>query len=454
LFFLNRKVWLVVLTIVLSFLVAVDLAEFSLKKIEQYQRQHQPQQLLDYGNTVRPHGLGTGGYLQENFTGYVTDGLGGTVRWHNNAAGFRHDQEVSPEPAPGVLRLLSMGDSFAAGYRVGQEETFSFLLEQWINQKLGKSEVLVSEIEEPITGLYYLSKSGLAFHPHIVLLGITIGNDITQSYIALDPRGGYILKVDNGNVTIEKTAGSIGVSSFKDYEIPEPYFQAPSKSELTIIKIKKWFKYLHLTRRLYQDREGIMSWHQKQNRPKIFDMTNGLAMFLKPLPPMVEEAYERLFKIIVATQIFCNQHHMVFAVELFPQRFQVQPPDWDSAVEKYSLKKSGFDLMQPNRKIREFCQQHDIILIDPTAAMAQRFALTGKNMYLPNGDMHWSREGHRAFFECSRSAFSELAQAGLRLVTPVNSDSSNPRNPGQDSPASPPERPSNRMGSGAPPKPK
>jgi len=197
-----------------------------------------------------------------------------------------------------------------------------------------------------------------------------------------------------------------------------------------------------------------MSWHQKQNRPKIFDMTNGLAMFLKPLPPMVEEAYERLFKIIVATQIFCNQHHMVFAVELFPQRFQVQPPDWDSAVEKYSLKKSGFDLMQPNRKIREFCQQHDIILIDPTAAMAQRFALTGKNMYLPNGDMHWSREGHRAFFECSRSAFSELAQKGLKLVTAVNSDSSNPRNPGQDSPASPPERRSNRMGSGAPPEPK
>ena len=146
------------------------------------------------------------------------------MRWHNNASGFRNDQEFSQEPPPGVLRILSMGDSFVAGYRVGQEETFSFLLEQWINQKLGKCEVLVSEIEEPITGLYYLSKSGIAFHPHIVLLGITIGNDIAQSYIALDQNGGNSLKVDNGNVIIEKTVGSIGVSSFENYEIPESYF--------------------------------------------------------------------------------------------------------------------------------------------------------------------------------------------------------------------------------------
>jgi hypothetical protein len=447
LFSLNRKVWLVGLAILLSFSVALVLAEFSLKKIDKYQQKRQPQKLLDYGDTVRQGGLGQGGYLRENFTGYVTDGLGGTVRWHNNASGFRHDQEVSQEPPPGVLRILSMGDSFAAGYRVGQEETFSFLLEQWINQKLGKSEVLVSEIEEPITGLYYLNKSGLTFHPHIVLMGITIGNDLTQSYIALDPRGGYTLKMDNGNVTIDKTAGSIGVTSFENYEIPESYFHIPSKLEIDIINMKNYFKKYHLTRRLYQDREGIMSWYQKQNRPKIFDMTNGLAMFLKPLPPMVEEAYERLFKIILATQMLCNQHHIVFAVELFPQRFQVQPRDWDNAVEKYSLKKSGFDLMEPNRKIREFCREHKINFIDPTEAMAQRFAFTGKNMYLPNGDMHWNREGHRAFFECSQSAFARLVQEGFKLVKSVNSDFLSPAK--GSSPATP-DRHSNRMGSGAP----
>ena len=108
-------------------------------KAEKYQRQDSRPKLLDYGDTMRTEGLGQGGYLQENFTADVTDGLGGTVRWHNNASGFRNDQEFSQEPPPGVLRILSMGDSFAAGYRVGQDETFSFLREQWLNQKLGKT---------------------------------------------------------------------------------------------------------------------------------------------------------------------------------------------------------------------------------------------------------------------------------------------------------------------------
>lgn len=419
----HKKVWLIVLTIFLSFSVALVLAEFSLRKIERYQRKYKPQKLIDYGDTVRRNGLGPGGFLQENFTAYVTDGLGGTGRWHNNASGFRHDREFSQEPPPGVLRILSLGDSFVAGYRVGQEETFSFLSEQWINQKLGKCEVLVSEIEEPITGLYYLSKSGLAFRPHIVLLGITIGNDIAQSYIALDQNGGNSLKIDNGNVIIEKTVGSVGVSSFENYEISENYFITPTKFEKKVADTKKWFKTLRLTRRLYQDYEGINSWYGKQKRPKLFDIGNGLAMFLQPLPPMVEEAYQRLFKILLATQIFCNQHQIVLAVELFPQRFQVQPPDWDSAVEKYSLRKSGFDLMEPNRKIREFCRQHKILVIDPTEAMAQRYALTGKNLYLPKGDMHWSREGHRAFFECSQPALAGLAQEGFKRLKSKNPDS-------------------------------
>lgn len=102
----HKRVWLILLTIFLSFSVALVLAEFSLKKIEKYQRKYKPQKLIDYGDTVRRNGLGPGGFLQENFTAYVTDGLGGTVRWHNNASGFRNDQEFSQEPPPGVLRIL------------------------------------------------------------------------------------------------------------------------------------------------------------------------------------------------------------------------------------------------------------------------------------------------------------------------------------------------------------
>jgi hypothetical protein len=412
---MHKKIWFVLLIVTIPFLVALYLAEFSLKKLEK----HNKQKFLDYKDVMRPDGLGNGGYLREKVVLDVTDGLGGSVRWQTNAEGFRSDRDFSQQPAPGVLRILALGDSFNAGYRVGQEDTLGFLLEQWINQHWGQSEVLIAETEEPTTAVYYLQKFGLAFHPHIVLLGITIGNDIAQAYVRLDPRGGYELKIDHKKVILKKTAATIGVGSLEDYEIPETYFRAPGRFEIKIKAVKKWFHKFHLVRRLFQDSEGMLSGYSKQRRPKLIDMVNGLAMFLNPTPPMIEEAYQRLFTIISAMQIICEQHHLIFAVELFPQRYQVQPPDWDSTVERYNLKKSGFDLMQPNHKIRDFCRKQGINLIDPTGDMAKRYAATGKRMYLPRGDMHWNKEGHRAFFECAQASYMPLIDEGFKLV-PAN----------------------------------
>lgn len=431
---MNRKVWFVFLMVCLSFLAALVLAEFFTKKIDKYQSQH----LLDYGNTMRPEGLGTGGYLKENLTLYVTDGLGGTVRWTNNAAGFRHDQDFAPEPPPGVLRVLSLGDSFVAGYRVGQEETFSFLLEQWLNQHLGRSEVLVPEIEEPTTALYYLKNFGLKFHPQIVLLGITLGNDIVQSYLA---KGGYVLHIDHEGVTIAKQPSSSGGPRMEDYNIPSIYLRRPSYLEDKIAATKRWLHHYHLYRRLYQDNPGISSWFIDAEQPKLFDVVNGLGVFLQPPPPMIEEAYQRLCKIITAFQIECQQQGIMFAVQLFPQRFQVQPPDWERAVERYRLNAAGFDLMEPNRKIGAFCREHHVRLIDPTEAMAERYATTGKNLYLPLGDMHWNREGHRAFFACSLPALSELMEAGFQKVQAKTPKALLPNQDGRSAPlAGPPAR--------------
>ena len=103
-------------------------------------------------------------------------------------------------------------------------------------------------------------------------------------------------------------------------------------------------------------------------------------------------------------------------MQLFPQRYQVQPEDWTRTVQEYGLKASRFNLMTPNQKIASFCRAHGIICIDPTDALARRYSRTGKPMYLPRGDMHWNKEGHRAFFEESLPAFADLVQEGFQKV--------------------------------------
>jgi len=411
------KIWFVLLSVTLSLMAAVIMAEFSLGVMEKRQRKS----LLDYADTVGPQGLGRGGYLRENFKAYVTDGVGGKVRWVTNSAGFRSDQEFSEEPPPGVLRLLSLGDSFTAGYRVGQEETFSYLLQQWIKQKFGKSEILVAEIEEPATGLYYLDRFGIKFNPHLVLLGITLGNDIAQAYHSLDGEEKYVLSLKDGKVRIDLADhGQVHwAQDLRAYKIPAEYLQPRNPVAKFLAPARRWLGKRQVVRRLYPHEEPITSSGNRDN-PELFDLNNGLGMYTNPAAPEIDEAYRCLFRILEAFQVYCEQRQIVFAIQLFPQRFQIQPEDWERAVAACGLERSRFDLMAPNKRIQAFCREQGIFCFDPTAAMAQYYAQTKENLYKPRGDMHWNREGHWVFFECSREFFAVLVPKGLEAAKARN----------------------------------
>ena len=66
-------------------------------------RKRPPATFADYGDAVRAGDLGPGGFLKEGFRGELTDGLGGTIRWRNDARGFRRDGETPDRPAPGTM---------------------------------------------------------------------------------------------------------------------------------------------------------------------------------------------------------------------------------------------------------------------------------------------------------------------------------------------------------------
>lgn len=412
----GQKIRFVLLSIILSLIVAVVLAEVCLGVMEKYSRKSIP----DYADTKRFQPLGWGGFLKENVHLYVTDGLGGKVRWTTNAQGFRSDREFSPEPAPGVLRILALGDSFNAGFRVGQDETLSYWRDGWTNRKYGQAEILVAETEDPSNALYYLAKFGLQLKPQIVLLGITLGNDIVQAYQGLDAKGKYVLTIENGTVQIKESQTSmVGFEELAAYKIPPDYLKSESPTERFIRRAGRWLTRRPLLRRFYQQHEAITSWGDRDNL-SLFDPNNGFGVFADPLPPKIEEAYQRMFRILEAFALLCRQHQIVFAVQIFPQRYQVQPEDWVQAANEYGLKESKFNLMGPNQKIAAFCREHGIICIDPTTAMAQRYARTGKPLYLPRGDMHWNKEGNLAYFECSLPAFANLVQEGFQAMRSNN----------------------------------
>ena len=80
-----------------------------------------PNKLPDYG-TLHNVKMGEGGNLLPDYDGLV-QGESGAVAWKTNSKGFRNSAEFDYEPPENVVRLIWLGDSFVAGYRVDQDET-------------------------------------------------------------------------------------------------------------------------------------------------------------------------------------------------------------------------------------------------------------------------------------------------------------------------------------------
>jgi len=88
-----------------------------------------------------------------------------------NSQGFRGTREHQPRKPPGTYRIVVLGDSTTLGHGVGDEETFSFLLEQSLSQ-IRPTEVINMGVSGFGTAeeLIQLRSIGLTYSPDLVIL--------------------------------------------------------------------------------------------------------------------------------------------------------------------------------------------------------------------------------------------------------------------------------------------
>jgi hypothetical protein len=90
-----------------------------------------------------------------------------------NSAGLRADAEYSPNPAPGVLRVVVLGDSFTFGDEVPRADTWAYQLET----QLGSLGVAAEVLNLGVNGfgmdqaLLRWQLLGREYHPHVVIYG-------------------------------------------------------------------------------------------------------------------------------------------------------------------------------------------------------------------------------------------------------------------------------------------
>lgn len=337
----------------------------------------------DYGD-VFDGAVHPGGQLRPGLDLLVTDGYGGLVRFATNGDGFRSERAIDREKVPDALRILSLGDSFAAGYRVAQEDNYSRLLEQELGEAFAPRgvavEVPIAVVADPATALAYLREYGLGFDPDVVLLSIALGNDVAQAYVARHPTS---IGFANGLERLRLPPGAID--------------EARGLARVRL-RLARFAQRTAIHRRLF-DPPGIASWYGRFDQRMLFDPANGLGVYLRDPPVEIRDAYARLMDVLRGVADATRARGVDLALLVVPQRFQVQPEDWRAAVREYELRESAFDLTLPGRELSTFATREGLLLIDPTEAMRAARRRDGESLYQPRRDMHWNTRGQRAFFD-------------------------------------------------------
>ena len=365
----SRERAFALITVSLAVFVCLLITEGVLRLMEKL-----PQKLyLDYGDAV-DQDYNPGGLFKKDFDEEVIDFYGKPVMMKTNSAGFRNEQEFGANPPGGTVRVMSIGDSFGGGYRLGQTQTYTYLLEKELNALGFKVEMPLALAEDPYGALNYLRRTGLSYHPDAVLQGITVGNDF--------------LTVTSSVSGMWKRLSELKLTP--ECQIPKTWWN-----------LTKWWAnygrfHVRVARLILKPNRAIASYMGQYREPLAMDGLHGLGLFLKNPPAEVEKAYEDLFNLIRQYSEELKKKNVPVWFVVFPQRFQVQAEDWQAAIKEYMLKPECFDLEKPNRRIMQFCEKEGLACFDPTPGMRQRRITEGKKLYFPRGDMHWNPDGNRA----------------------------------------------------------
>jgi lysophospholipase L1-like esterase len=109
-------------------------------------------------------------------------GLQGGRYYRTNSAGFR-GPEYSPEPAPGVFRIVVTGDSVTVGAGVEFEDTYAARLQEALNRTPPNPARRYEVLNVALAGINArnaidrLELIGMRFSPQLVIYGVTI-NDL------------------------------------------------------------------------------------------------------------------------------------------------------------------------------------------------------------------------------------------------------------------------------------
>ncbi len=342
--------------------------------------------------------------------------------------GFRNTGPIPRVPADGEYRILSLGDSFSTGYCADQDAFFGSLLQKELSTRLTpkrRVRVLNAEVSDPAYGLWYLQNHGMDWHPSLVIYGLS-GNDAMQAEQFFGD--GRLFRLEGGRLVPNPgfdPALPAAWDRFEQFAYPAPGAPPAGWRGATAAsfarKLARFRIFDRLGRALTTGRQTPVdmpgyasSWERLDGRKRLVDGSSDIGFFYRPGGPPIEAMHTALFGLLDAMAATARDGGARFLLVIHPQRYQVQPRDWDAIARRWNLDPADFDLRLEDRRLAAFCTARGLDCCDPVEAFAAAARENGVGLYLPGGDMHYDRLGHQIAAAAAASCVERLTAAAQR----------------------------------------
>ena len=313
--------------------------------------------------------------------------------WNNyyaNALGFT-DREFSTEKAPGTLRVMALGDSFAYGL-VAYPRNVLTLVESNLAEHCGDRKVEILNFGMPSTGVWeyrWLHKlAGPIYRPDRVVIHFYMGNDGPNAF-----NGDTELPMRFGSWKFRSYAWSYLVNSITLLlSVERPLSEKavdpsrPAQGGERISDVPE-----------INDRDRQPSFTEQAFASQAAAELGRL--YSKP-NPIGADAWARIFEVLdlLRSEVIADTGRPP-SIVLYPSQLQVYPQIFEATI-RHSARffpgatASDFDAQFPNHQIADYCRRTGIRCHDLTPRLMEAARESPEPLYIPR-DTHWNNRGNQ-----------------------------------------------------------
>jgi hypothetical protein len=307
---------------------------------------------------------------------------------NTNSWGTR-GKDFGKEKPSNTYRILVLGDSMTFGWGVEDDETYSFLLEEELNN-LAKSKNISRNFEVINAGFtsgrtldsyyVYLKEVGIQFDPDLIIVTLFPYNDLTDllenSWEAKDEKG-YPTKIislkekveDGYLVSRQKTKWKYEIPFFRNSHLAMLFFNALERgSPATVQKIKKIL--------------GVVEEKEDFSLEERLRCLYSLAP--QNCPPALYKIIEQAKFLLLGFKDYVTQEKKGLLVTI------MSSPDQAVPLSKKVEKEKKLEDQQPQKYFKDFLAQNKIEYLDFLLVITEPNA----QKFFYERDGHFTKEGH------------------------------------------------------------